>query len=408
MSTYVFKAMDVGGVRAGGEVEADSKQAVADQLKAKGLIVLDVADKHSSKEISLSFMERVKPNDLTVMSRQLSTMVSSGMTILRALYTLETQTENDLLKKTLVDVRKDVEAGLPFSDALQRHPKIFSPLFVAMCRAGETGGLLESSLLRVADQLESEAALRRQVKSAMVYPAVVVTFAMIVMIALVTFVIPVFVGVFKQFPAPNGKPAPLPKITQISVAISNLFTHDWFILIPCVVAMIFAFLRWKKSPRGRNQWDRFRLRVPMKIGEIVQKVAIARWSRTLAALTAAGVPLLAALDITGKTSGNIVVEEAMKAVQDSVKGGGSISEPLRQAPVFPAMVTQMVSVGEETGALDTMLSKVADFYEDQVDAAVKALTSIMEPIMIIVIGGMVGFIVISMYMPLFQVYNNIH
>jgi type IV pilus assembly protein PilC len=407
MSTYVFKAMDVGGVRAGGEVEAESKQAVADQLKAKGLIVLEIADKHSSKEISLSFMERVKPNDLTIMARQLSTMVSSGMTILRAMNVLENQTENDLLKKTIVDVRKDVEAGLPFSDALERHPKIFNPLFVAMCRAGESGGLLESSLLRVADQLESEAALRRQVKSAMVYPTVVVTFAMIVMIALVTFVIPVFVNVFKQFPSPNGQPAPLPKITQVSVGLSNLFTHQWFILFPSVAIAVFLFLRWKKSANGRNQWDRFRLRIPMKIGDIVQKVAIARWARTMAALTAAGVPLLAVLDITGKTSGNIVVEEAMKAVQDSVKRGGTINEPLRQAPVFPAMVTQMVSVGEETGALDTMLAKVADFYEDQVDAAVKGLTSIMEPIMIIVIGGMVGFIVISMYMPLFQVYNNI-
>lgn len=405
MSTFVFKAMDLAGGKARGEVEADSKQAVTDQLKSRGLIVLDIADKHSSRELNVAFLRRVKHGELAVVSRQLATMIASGMTILRALYVLEVQTDNQLLIDTLVAVRKDVEAGLPFSDALERHPKIFNPLFVAMTRAGETSGMLEQALEQVADQLEKEASLRRQIRSAMVYPTVVVTFALLVMIGLVSFLIPVFVKVFKQFPGPDGKPPALPAITQFSVDLSNLILGSWYLLLLVAGGSAYAFLKWKKSVAGRKQWDRLRLRIPMKIGDVVQKVAIARWSRTLSSLVAAGVPLLQALEITGKTAGNVVVDEAMTQVINSVKQGGTIAEPLRKTPIFPAMVTHMVGVGEETGALDAMLSKVADLYEDQVEAAVKTLTSILEPIMIIVIGSMVGFIVISMYLPLFKVYD---
>jgi type IV pilus assembly protein PilC len=401
MSTFVFKAMDLTGAKATGEVEADSKQVVADQLKGRGLIVLDIAAKHTSAQINISLGKKIKPADLTVMTRQLSTMVSSGMTILKALYVLEAQTENHHLTETIVGVRKDVEAGLPLSDAFERHPKVFSPLFVAMTRAGETGGVLDSALLRVADQLEKEDSLRRQVKSAMVYPAVVMTFAGLVLFAMVTFLVPVFVGVFKQF---GGE---LPAITKFTVGISNLFTGYWYLMIGGTVATVIAFRKWKKSEKGRQQWDAFRLRIPFKIGDIVQKVALARWSRTLSALISAGVPLMQALDITAKTAGNYVVEQAMEGVIESVKRGGSISEPLRAAPVFPIMVGHMVGVGEETGSLDTMLSKIADFYEDQVESAVKALTSILEPVMIVLVGGIVGFIVISMYMPLFKVYDQI-
>jgi type IV pilus assembly protein PilC len=401
MSTYVFKAIDLAGVKARGEVEAESKQSVADQLKARGLVVLDIADKHSSREIKLDFLQRIKAHDVAVMTRQLSTMVSSGMTILRALYVLEEQTRNKLLIQTIVEARKDVEAGLPLSDALARHPKVFGPLYVAMVRAGETGGVLDSALLRTADQLEKDDSLRRQVRSAMVYPAVVLSFALIVLLALVAFVVPVFVKVFKQF---GGH---LPAITKVTVGISHAVTGYWYLVILGAVGAVWSFLRWKRSERGRAQWDTFRLRIPFKIGEIVQKVALARWSRTLAALVGAGVPLLQALDITGKTAGNVVVESAMGGVIDSVKRGGTIAAPLKEAPVFPSMVAHMVGVGEETGALDTMLAKIADFYEDEVAAAVKALTSILEPVMIVIVGGMVGFIVISMYMPLFKVYDSI-
>jgi type IV pilus assembly protein PilC len=401
MSTYVFKTMDFAGIKARGEVEGESKQAVFDQLKARGLIVLEVADKHASREIDLAFTKTVKVSELAVFSRQLATMISSGMSILRALYVLDEQTESKFLKETVVQVRKGVEGGLSLSDAMARHPKVFNPLFVAMARAGEAGGMLEDALMRVADQLEKDASLRRQIKSAMVYPVLVITFAVAVMMALVAFLVPVFEGVFKQF---GGE---LPKITQVSVFMSHAVLGYWWLMFAMAGGAAFSFIKWKKSTWGRKQWDRFRLRVPMKIGTIVQQVAVARWSRTLASLTGAGVPLLLALEITGKTGGNVVVEEAMDDVIASVKRGGTISAPLALAPIFPAMVTNMVGVGEETGALDAMLGKVADFYDDQVEASVKALTSIMEPIMIIVIGGIVGFIVISMYMPLFSVYNSI-
>lgn len=401
MSTYVFKAMDLAGVKARGELEADSKQAVSDQLKQRGLIVLEIADKHASREIELSFLKSVKASELAVFSRQLATMISSGMSILRSLYVLEEQTEGKFLKETIVAVRKDVEAGLSLSDSMARHPKVFNPLFVAMTQAGEAGGVLEGALLRVADQLEKDASLRRQIRSAMVYPALVIVFAVGVMMALVAFLVPVFEGVFKQF---GGE---LPSITKVSVFLSHMVTGYWWLMFLLTAGAVVAFVKWKSSSWGRPQWDHFRLRIPMKIGTIVQQVAVARWSRTLASLTSAGVPLLLALDITGRTGGNVAVEEAMDGVIASVKRGGTIAAPLAQATIFPMMVTHMVGVGEETGALDSMLDKVAEFYEDQVAASVKALTSILEPVMIIVIGGIVGFIVISMYLPLFTVYNNI-
>jgi type IV pilus assembly protein PilC len=401
MATYVFKAMDLAGVPAKGEVEAFSKQDVADQLKERGLVVVDIAHKYRSKELNIELFARVKPKDLAVASRQLATMVTSGMSILRALYVLETQTQSKLLKETLVAVRHDVEAGLLFSDALERHPKVFGPLYVSMVRAGETGGVLEECLLRTADQLEKDAALRRQIRAAMVYPALVITFAVTVLLALVAFLIPVFENVFKEFP---GK---LPALSQFMVDFSHLLTKQWYILLVVVAGIVVSFLSFKRSKWGRPHWDAFRLRVPMKIGDIVQKVAIARWSRTFSSLTSAGVPIIQALEITGKTAGNAVVESAMADVITSVKSGGTIAEPLSKAPVFPPMVSHMVGVGEETGALDTMLSKIADFYDDEVAAAVKALTSILEPVMIITVGGIVGVIVISMYLPLFTVYNSI-
>jgi type IV pilus assembly protein PilC len=403
MSTYIFKAIDLAGQQAKGELEAESKQSVADQLKQKGLIVLDIADKRQSREIELPWANRIKLGDLSVMTRQLATMVSSGMTILRALYVLEAQTENKRLGEQLVGVRKDVEAGLPLSDALERHPKTFNPLYVAMTRAGETGGVLEDSLLRIADQLEKEESLRRQVKSAMAYPIVILSFAMIVMLGMVAFIVPVFAGVFKEI----GGDAQMPAMTRFVMAISELVTGRWYLLLAGTAAAVFAFLKFKKTPNGRALSQRFLLRIPFKIGDIFHKVALARWARTFSALMGAGVPLLQAIDITSQTAGNIVVEEAMANVTTSVKAGGTIAQPLMDSPVFPSMVGHMVKVGEETGALTTMLSKIGDFYEDQVEASVKALTSILEPVMIVLVGGIVGFIVIAMYLPLFSVYNNI-
>jgi type IV pilus assembly protein PilC len=401
MATYVFKAMDLAGIPAKGEVEALSKQDVADQLKQRGLVVIDIAQKYRSKELNIELLPHVKPAQLAVMTRQLATMVTSGMPILRCLYVLESQAENKLLRTTLAGVRADVEAGLLLSGALERYPKVFSPLYVAMVRAGEAGGVLEECLLRVADQVEKDASLRRQVRAAMVYPTLVITVALVVLLALVAFLIPVFEKVFKQFP---GK---LPGLSQFMVNFSNALTGQWYLFVLVTVGIVVGFISWKRSKWGRSQWDRLKLRIPMKIGDVVQKVALARWSRTLASLTSAGVPIIQALEITGKTAGNIVIDEAMVSVIASVKAGGTIGEPLKHAGVFPPMVGQMVTVGEETGALDTMLSKIADFYEDEVAAAVKALASIMEPVMIIIVGTIVGVIVISMYLPLFSVYNAI-
>lgn len=402
MSTFAYKALDPSGTTIEGEIEAADKVAVASQLRSRGLIVVDIDEQGAGQGDLLARFKKVKADELTVMTRQFSTMVSSGMSMLRALYVLEEQQENDKLKEAISQVRKDVEAGLSLSDALGRHPDIFNELYVAMVAAGETGGILEETLQRVADQLEKDASLRRQIKAAMVYPAVIGGFALLVVLALVTFLVPVFEGVFADF---GGE---LPPITKVTVSLSNLITGKPYLLIGGVVLIIWTFRRWKRSERGREQWDRFKLRVPWKIGDIVQKVALARFARTYSALIAAGVPMLEAINITGRTSGNKVVEHAMEAVHESVRNGGTIAAPMRTEPdAFPGMVVQMVAVGEETGALDSMLSKIADFYEDEVEAAVKALTSILEPLMIIVVGGIVGFIVIAMYMPLFKVYDQI-
>jgi type IV pilus assembly protein PilC len=329
-------------------------------------------------------------------------MVSSGMSLLRALYVLEEQASSDKLRDALIQIRKDVEAGISLSDALRRHPDIFNDLYIAMVEAGELGGILESTLHRVADQLEKDDSLRRQVKSAMMYPMMIGGFALTVLLALVTFLVPVFEKVFKDF---GGE---LPAITKVTVVLSHIVTDQWYIGLALTVGTVMGFKRWKRSEKGREQWDRFKLKVPWGIGGIVQKVALARFSRTYSALIAAGVPMLQAIEITGRTAGNRVVEIAMQNVRESVKGGGSIATPMRAEPAaFPTMVTQMVAVGEETGALETMLSKIADFYEDEVAASLKALTSILEPLMIIIVGGIVGFIVISMYMPMFKVYDQI-
>jgi type IV pilus assembly protein PilC len=404
MGSFSFKALDASGVSSRGELEAENKQAVAAQLRQKGLIVVDIEEHKSSGDVGdmLGRFKRVKAHQLTVATRQLATMISSGMSLLRALYVIEAQTENDKLKEAFTAVRKDVEAGISFSDALGKHPAIFNDLYRAMVQAGETGGILESTLIRVSDQLEKDDSLRRQVKAAMMYPILIGSFALLVLFALVAFLVPVFEKVFKDF---GGD---LPTITKFTVGMSDIVTQRWYLLIGGVAGAIFAFIKWKKSNAGREQWDRFKLKVPFKIGGIVQKVALARFSRTYSAMIAAGVPMLQAIDITGRTSGNRVVEKAMHAVRDSVKGGGSIAAPMRAEPhAFPLMVTQMVAVGEETGALEQMLTKVADFYEDEVAAALKALTSILEPVMIVVVGAIVGFIVIAMYMPMFQVYDQI-
>jgi type IV pilus assembly protein PilC len=399
--SFVFRAVDSLGAKVKGEVESDSRQGVTELLRGRGLIPLEVKLKSNSLEFSFDRFHPVKLEDLSLMTRQLSTMISSGLSLMRALMVLEEQTESKTLKAAVLVIRQNIESGASLSDALARHPKIFSQLYVAMIRAGETGGFLEDALIRVSEQLESQNRLRRQVRSAMVYPAVVSGIAICVVVAMLVFIIPVFAGVFKQF---NGK---MPTLTVDTIAVSNVLRAQWYLVVFGSAAIVFGFRRWKRSKSGQPIWDRARLKAPAKIGTIVQKIALARWARTLSSLTAAGVPVLEAIDVTGRTAGNSVVERAMAAVHNSVQGGGTIATALNGEPIFPSLVTNMVRVGEETGALDSTLAKVADFYEEQVDAAVKSLTSILEPVMITVVGSIVGFMILAMYLPMFHVYDAI-
>jgi type IV pilus assembly protein PilC len=403
MGAYVYKAIDPAiGRQVEGEIEAENKLGVTEHLRGKGLVVLQI-DEQKNTDVGDLFgrWKKAKTKSLVVFTRQLSTMVDSGMSLLRALYILEEQTEDEVLQENIANVREDIEAGSSLGDALARHPKTFNDLYVAMVRAGEAGGILEDTLRRVATQLEKDESLRRQVKSAMMYPAVIMVFAGVVLIALLTFLVPVFADIFKDLGSD------LPMITKVCVTMSDSIKKFWFMLILGPPAIIFAFNKWRETPKGHALWHKILLRIPFKIGDIIHKVALARWSRSFASLTSAGVPILQCIDVAGRTSGNNEIFLAMEGVSHSVETGGTVAAPLKSSPVFPSMVGHMIASGEETGALDQMLAKVADFYEDEVDAAVKALTSILEPVMIIVVGGIVGFIVIAMYMPMFKIYDKV-
>jgi type IV pilus assembly protein PilC len=401
MANFAYKALDARGVQAAGEIEGESKAAVAAALRGRGLTVLDLNEvKQGWGQIELG--GRIKSKDLTVMSRQFATMVNSGLSMLRCLYVLEEQTPNKKLAKVLGEVRGDVEAGISLSDALEKHPKVFSRLYVSMVRAGELGGILDEVLNRLATQLEKEDSIRRAVKSAMVYPVLIGSFAIIVLIGMVLFLIPIFAAMYKDLG--NAK---LPFLTRIMMGISNaaLSFPMNVVILAAIIAAIYGLLRFKRTDRGTHIWDRFKLHIPMGIGEIIRKMAVARFSRTLGTLITSGVPILQAIEITGQAAGNVVIEDAMVDVQQSVKEGQSITAPLEKVSVFPTMVTQMISVGEETGSMDAMLAKIADFYEDEVNAAVKSLTSILEPILMLFVGALVGTVVISMYLPIFNMMN---
>jgi type IV pilus assembly protein PilC len=409
-TTFEFRALDRAGLSSAGELEAESKAAVTEQLRQRGLIVLDVSEKTSPFAIEDLFKgwQRVDMRELAVFSRQFATLVASGMPMLRTLQTLEEQTQDEQLREATAGIRADVEAGSSLEQAMGRYPKVFDRLFRAMVRSGEQSGRLDEVLDRVAFQVEKTDALRREVKSALMYPALVFGFATVVLIAIVAFVIPVFANIFEELAAehPEEK-AELPIPTKICVGASDLLTGSWYIVIPVLAIAFFAFFKWKKTDRGNDLWDRLKLKFPFKVGDVIQKVALARWSRTFAGSVSAGVPMLQAIKLTGETAGNTVVEKSMEDVYASVKRGGTLAGPIEANAIFPPMVGHMVSVGEETGQLQQMLSKVADFYEAEVDAKVKALTALIEPIMIVFVGGIVGFIVISMYLPMFSIYEHI-
>jgi type IV pilus assembly protein PilC len=408
-TTFAFRAMDVAGTATSGEVEAESKVQVTEQLRQRGLIVLDVSEKSEPFNIEQIWQtwKGVDKRELAVFSRQFATLVASGMPMLRTLHTLEEQTQDDRIKEAVSGLRADIEAGSTLEQGMERHPEVFDRLYRAMVRSGEESGRLEDALDRVAFQVEKTDALQRQVKSALMYPALVFSVAMVVLIAVVAFIIPVFAGIFEELGEENGESSALPLPTQVCVTASEAITGYWFILIPAVIASFVAFFRWKRTEKGKEAWDRFLLRIPFKIGDVIQKVALARWSRTFSGSVAAGVPMLQAIKLTGETAGNIVVENAMEEVYASVKRGGSLAGPIERTPIFPPMVGHMVAVGEETGQLEHMLSKIADFYEAEVDAKVKALTALIEPLMIVFVGGVVGFIVIAMYLPIFSLYDKI-
>ena len=410
MSTFAFKAVDVAGIPAKGEIDAPSKAQVSEQLRERGLIVLDVSEQRDPLKLEAFFerFQRIKMRDLAVFSRQYATLIASGMPMLRSLYTLEDQTEDPKIQEAVQTLRLDVEAGSSVAEAMERRPMVFDPLYRSMVRAGEGSGRLETALEMVAFQLEKLDALRRQIRSAVMYPAFVFGFAVLAMIAIVAFIVPVFTGIFEDLASKTpGESADLPLMSQITVSISDVITGSWYIVLPILAVLTVVFFQWKKTERGRHQWDAAKLRMPIYIGDIVQKVAIARWSRTFSGTISAGVPILQAIQIAGETSGNAVISSAMDDVYQSVRSGGTIAAPIGKADVFPTMVSHMVSVGEETGQLEHMLGKVADFYEAEVDAKVKALTSLIEPIMIVFVGAVVGFIVISMYLPIFSLYDKI-
>jgi type IV pilus assembly protein PilC len=396
MAAFSYTAINAEGLELDGEVNAPDLAAAREQLRIRGLLALHLIERRASGEDSArTFFKAVKPKSLQIFSRQFATMIEAGLNVVSALVILEEQTEDRYLAEVVRELRADVEAGLLLSQALARHPKVFSRLYISMVEAGEAAGILDQVLDRVAFQIEKDTQIKRRVKGAMIYPTMVLSFATLVLTGMLMFLVPVFVDIFSQL---GGE---LPTLTQWVVNASNLLRDKWYIIGPAFAGSIFGFRRWKKTDSGRRVWDRFKLKIP-KIGAVVLKVTMARFSRTLSTLVSAGVDIIKALEITGQTAGNWVVEEALAGVRAKVHEGVPIAQPLLDNSVFPPMVSQMVKIGEETGELEKMLGKIADFYEDEVDASIQSLTSIIEPLMMIGVGMMVGVIIISMYLPMFK------
>lgn len=399
METYAYRVKDNEGRMIEGSIEAESTALVANKLRQMGYVPIAIDKKASAgvkSEIRLFKKKKVKIKELAVFSRQFATMIDSGLTLLRSLQILAAQTESPILREIIDQVRQDVEAGSSLSQAFSHHPKVFTKLYVAMVRSGETGGMLDEVLLELATTIEKQVELRQKVKSAMTYPAVVLALVCLILTAMLVFIIPLFKGFYKSL---NGK---LPLMTTLLITVSNVFVKFFPLVILAVVGATYGFKRWIATENGRSRWDTIKLRVPV-FGKLVHKTALARFSRTFAVLLRAGVPILEALEITKDTSGNTVVARALDDVQAGVKIGEPITKPLEHHEVFPPMVVQMMAVGEESGALDNMLEKIADFYDQEVEATVNALTSLLEPLLIVVLGGAVGTMVIALYLPMFNV-----
>jgi type IV pilus assembly protein PilC len=397
VAAYSYSAINSEGLELTGQLHAPDVAGAREQLRLRGLLAQYLKELPASgEEGARTTFKKVKPKTLQIFSRQFATMIEAGLNVVSALVILEQQTDDAYFATIVRELRADVEGGLLLSQAMARHPKIFDRLFISMVEAGEAAGILDEVLDRVAFQIEKSTQIKRRVKGAMLYPTMVLVFATLVLTGLLMFLVPVFVKIFAQL---GGQ---LPTLTQYVVAVSDLLRHKYYIIFPFVGISAFALRKYKKSEPGRKKWDRIKLKIPMKIGQVVLKVTMARFSRTLSTLVSAGVDILRALEITGQTAGNWVVEEALADVGTKVAEGVPIAQPLVDNPIFPPMVSQMVKIGEETGELEKMLGKIADFYEDEVDSAIQSLTSIVEPLMMILVGMMVGVIVIAMYLPMFK------
>ncbi|WP_062316978.1 type II secretion system F family protein [Demequina maris] len=399
---FNYEVRDSQGKIQKGSIEAPSEAAVAGRLKEMGLAAVSINEVSTGglqAEINIpGITDRIKLKDIAILSRQLATMIAAGLSLLRALSILAEQTENKALAKIVHEVRSDVESGSSFSVALGRHPKAFPPLMVNMVRAGEVGGFLDQVLLSIAENFESEVALRGKVKSAMTYPVVVFVIAILAVIGMLLFIVPVFASMFSDL---GGE---LPFLTQILVVMSDAMKIGILPFIVLLAVGVWLYRKNRYNEGFRSKVEPIYLKVPV-FGPLVQKIAVARFTRNLASMLRSGVPILQAMDIVGEASGNIVIERAAKAVRESVRTGNSLAKPLSEHPVFPPMVVQMMAVGEDTGALDDMLDKIADFYDQEVEATTEALTSLIEPLMIAVLGGIVGFMVIALYMPIFGVFD---
>ncbi len=399
-TTYAYKVRDRAGKVHSGSLEADNTALVANRLRQMGYVPIAIDKKGGGgvkRELTIpGFSNRVKLKEIAVMSRQFATMINAGLTLLRALSILVVQTENKFLSGVIDQIRLDIQSGSSLSQALGRHPKQFNRLYVAMVRAGETGGNLDLTLQQLADTIEKQVELRGKIKSALSYPIMVLSLVLCILGAMLVFIVPIFKKMYAQL---GGK---LPPATQLLISVSNLVLTSFPFLVVGAVLAVVGYRKWVRTTGGKAARDRLVLRVPV-FGGLIRKTAMTRFASTLATLLSSGVPVLESLEITADTVGNVVVANGVHAIADGAKRGDPMTRPLAAHPVFPPMVTQMMAVGEETGALDTLLHKVASFYEDEVSRTVDALTSLLEPLLIVVLGGAVGGMVISLYLPMFDI-----
>jgi type IV pilus assembly protein PilC len=379
---------------------AKSKDEAISTLRKQNILVTSVSTRTRKLKLNLPFKAGVSDKDIVVFTRQFATMIDAGLPLIQCLDILAKQTENKTFALSINDIRQDVEAGSTYADALRKHPKIFNDLYVNMVAAGELGGILDTILNRLSKYIEKSIKLKRQIKSAMAYPSTIVAVAVVVIVVLLVWVIPIFAKMFTDF----GGVLPAP--TRMVIGASDFMQHNILVIIGVVALIIFGLNRYYKTPNGRRTVDRLALRLPI-FGLLIRKIAVAKFTRTLGTLISSGVPILDGLDIVTKTAGNKVVEEALYATRQSISEGKTLAEPLEQTQVFPPMVVQMIAVGETTGALDAMLSKIADFYDEEVDSTVSTLTSLLEPMLMIFLGVVIGFIVVAMYLPIFKLAGTI-